>query len=289
LLQYLTWRKPAIASVRSIGKDLIKIQTEAVRQQVLSAVDRMITRLPPESVANTVEIEVSRGELLGAIEEPTEFAFVSERLRDLLGVKEGEISSGARAMLYVPVDELRQRDAAVSLELGYAQRSLRMRWTAGEPEVSLSVQLRSDEHAEAMRERAGKLLRAFAQRFLSMGMVLVLPSERKALASTYKQIPDNGTFEEVLSRPVAAFVNFLATTEAMWRTRKETEMSSALGHLNAQILGGSVQFQGDSAETRLVFMPRNGPALPMHATSSMVRSLAGLGLYLRYGARKAIR
>ena len=269
-----------------MGTSLIKIQTEEVREQVISAAKRAIDRSPREGADASVEIEVSRRELLDGIEQPTEFLFDSEHLSNLLGVKHGEISPDARAMLRVPADELRKRDATLSMQLSYAERSVRLLWTAGEPELSLSVQLSSTVSVEALRERAEKLLRAFAQRFLSMGMVLVLPAERKALASTYKQPQDNGAFDEVLSRPVVAFVNFLKSTEAQWEASKGTAMPSALEYLDKRILRGSVEFHGAGDKNRLMFVPRNGPPLPMHASSSMVRSLAGLDLYLRHGARK---
>ncbi len=239
-------------------------------------------RLPREGSTDTVELEVSRRGLLDALESPAAFTLVSDQLGKLLHL-EGELAPDASATLEVPAEELRGRDATVSMQLGYAQRSLRMLWTAGEPEVSLSVQLGS---VEELRERAKKLLRAFAQRFLSMGMVLLLPAERKALASTYKQPQDDGMMDEVLSRPVTSFVTFLKSTEALWRRRQGTAMPSAVEYLDERILGGSIELQAMGSGQRLVYLPRGGPALPMHASSSMVRSLAGLDLYLRHGARK---
>jgi hypothetical protein len=284
LLKFLTWRKPALAGVRSMGTSLMKIQTPAVRERVLRAAAEAVGRMP-KGEADTAELDLSRRELVEAVDEPVAFTLFSKQIRELLRLG-GELAEEASATLEVPAQEFRKRDAEVSIQLSYAQRSLRMHWTAEEPEIKLSVQLKSSAPAEDLRDRATKMIRAFAQRFLSMRLVLALPSERKALASLYKHFPDRGSLESVFSQPVVDYIDFLATTDALWQTSDKAGMSDALDFLDARILGGSVNFQAEASEQRLVFVPRGGPALPMHATSSMVRSLAGLDLYLRYAARK---
>lgn len=285
LLRFLTWRKPAVGGVRSMGTSLLKIQTESVRERVLNEVKAVVDRMPTGE-ADTTEIDISRRGLIESIDLPVEFTLFPEQLRTLLGL-EGELADGCRATLQVPAEEFREQDAEVSIQLEHAQRSLRIHWTTEEPEIKLSVQLKSGASLEELRERARKLIRAFAQRFLSMGLVLPLPAERKVLASLYKHLPDRGSLGGVLSEPAADFMSFLITADALWRTREpSTAMLPVLDLLDARILGGSVGFQEMEGGQRLMFVPRGGPALPMHATSSMVRSLAGLELYLRHAARE---
>ena len=284
LLKFLTWRKPALAGVRSMGTSLMKIQTPAIRERVLRAAAEAVDRMP-KGEADTAELDLSRRELIGAINEPVAFTLAPERICDLLKLSE-EVVGEASATLKVSAEEFRERNAELSIQLSYAQRSLLMHWTAEEPEIKLSVQLKSSASAQELRERAMKLIRAFAQRFFSMNLVLAMPSERKALASLYKKFPDRGLLEGALSQPVIDYIDFLTTTDALWRTSGEGEIAEALQFLDARILGGSLKFQAEGSEQQLMFVPRGGPALPMHASSSMVGSLAGLDLYLRYAARK---
>jgi hypothetical protein len=77
-----------------------------------------------------------------------------------------------------------------------------------------------------------------------------------------------------------------AAAEAIDRMPKG-EADTAVLHISRQsLLGGAVHFQQRASGYRLAFQPRGGPALPMHATSSIVRSLSSLNLYLRYTARE---
>jgi len=284
LLKFLTWRKPALAGVRSMGTSLMKIQTPAIRERVLRAAEEAVDRMP-KGEADTAELDLSRRDLVEAVDEPVAFTLAPERISELLRLPE-EVVGEASATLAVSAEEFRERNAELSIQLSYAQRSLLMHWTAEEPEIKLSVQLRASASPEDLRERAMKLIRAFAQRFLSMSLVLTLPSDRKALSSLYKHFSDRGSLEGASSQPVVDYVDFLTTTDALWRTSAEVAMPEALKFLDDRILGGSVNFQAERSEQRLMFVPHDGPALPMHATSSMVRALAGLDLYLRYAARK---
>ena len=284
LLKFLTWRKPALAGVRSMGTSLMKIQTESVRDRVFRAAEKAVNRMP-KGEADTAELDLSRHELIEAINEPVEFTLAPERICELFKLPE-EVVGKASATLAVTAEEFRERNAELSIQLSYAQRSLLMHWTAEEPEIKLSVQLRSSASAQDLRKRAMTLMRAFAQRFFSMNLVLAMPSERKALASLYKHLPERGLLEGALSQPVVDYIDFLTTTDALWRTSGKGRMAEALQFLDARILGGSLKFQAEGSEQRLMFVPRGGPALPMHGTSSMVRALAGLDLYLRYAARE---
>ncbi|MDI1443607.1 AAA family ATPase [Polyangium sp. 6x1] len=283
LLRHLTWRSPAVVGLRSMGATLIKIQTEAVRKQVFANIERAIDGLPKEGDVGTVELEVSRRALLEGVDEPTEFTLVSEHLRKLLHL-EGELSREASATLEVSAAEFRERDATVAMLLGYVQRNLRMQWRAEKDEIAtISVQLGGD--GEELRKRAKVFLRALAQRFSSMGSLLLLPAERKALASTYREMEALGQTSDSLSTPVSSYVTFLRSAEGQWRKGVAPAMPSAIGYLDDRILGGSTDFLSSGAGERLMFSPRSGPSLPMHAASSMVRSLVGLEVYLRYAAR----
>jgi hypothetical protein len=284
LLRYLTWRKPAVAGVRSYGSSLMEIQSPSVRERVLAAVEEAIDRMP-KGEADTAVLDISRQSLIREVHEPVRFTLKAEQLRSLLGL-EGELDDDVRATLEVPEEQFLERNGKVRLQLEYAQRSLLMHWIDEKPEIKLSMQRSAEDSPEDLRHQAKRLMRAFAQRFLSMNVVLPLPATRKALGSLYRHIPDRAALGSSMEEPVADFIDYLRTVDALWQTRKEVAMPAALDMLEAQILGGSVQFQQRGPLYRLAFQPRGGPALPMHATSSIVRSLSSLDLYLRYTARE---
>ncbi|MBK9258527.1 MAG: ATP-binding protein [Polyangiaceae bacterium] len=282
LLRNLTWRQAGIGSVRAAGPTMMKLRPDATRSKLQAAAEREVARLPmPQaSDADTVELEVSRRALLGFIDEPVRFALNEKYLGKLLRLGE-ELSIDARVTLELTPEELRAREALAMLQLSYSQRSLQLTWQDPDPNVRVAQRRSGD--ANALREQAAVWLRAFAQRFLSLGLLLLLPAERETVVAVYKNMRPS---EEVaLTEPPEAYAHFLFSAELKWRKREKPMMPEPLELINKRILGGTVDFVEVGAGQRMVFIPEKGPALPIHAASALVRSLAGLALYIQHGAR----
>jgi hypothetical protein len=282
LLRNMTWRHAGIGTVRSAGPTMMKLRPDETRARIQSVVFREVDRLPvPQaSDADTVELEVSRRELLEGVDGPVKFALDEKYLGKLLNLSD-EISVDARVTLEITAEELGAREAKATLQVSYSQRSLRLWWEEPDPDVRLDGRRRGD--ATALRERAEEWLHAFAQRFLSLGLLVLLPAERETLVAAYKDMKLGD--EVVLTQPPEAFVHFLLSTEVQWLKHTSPKMPEALELINKRILGGKIDFVEVGAGQRMVFIPEKGPVLPIHAASALVRSLAGLALYIQHGAR----
>lgn len=282
LLRNLTWRTGELASVRAAGPTMMKIRPDATRAKLEELAEREIARLPMPMAndADAVELEVSRRGLLEFVHEPVTFALNEKYLGKLLRLGT-ELSIDARVTLELTPEELRAREANAMLQLSYSQRSLQLFWQDPDPEVRLSQRRSGD--ANVLRAQAALWLRAFAQRFLSLGHLLLLPAERETIVVMYKTTRPND--EVVLTQPPEAYTHFLYSTELIWRKREKPMMPEALDLINRRVLGGKIDFEEIGPGQRLVFIPEKGPVLPIHAASAMVRSLAGLALYIQHGAR----
>ncbi|WP_437754507.1 AAA family ATPase [Sorangium sp. So ce1389] len=283
IARYLTWRESSPLG-ETFGHGFLALEPADARESIDAAVREVLERAlyAPE---NAVQFTVARRQLIRGINSAVRFAFSAERIRDLLRLKD-ELSDESSAVLEVDPAEFQRSgltgmdDVSALLDVEYFRRSVKVHLAAPGARASFTWQPKPDaEVGPALNERAADVLRALAHRFLAPGMALALPSERKSFVSTYKLLKPE--FEEVLSRPVVELANFLSLTEVVWQGRQEPAMSDALAHLQGKILSGSIQLMSAGAGRRLVFAPRAGPALPLHSSSSMIRALAGLDLYLR--------
>jgi hypothetical protein len=134
--------------------------------------------------------------------------------------------------------------------------------------------------------------------FTCLADAAVLPAERTALMSLQTLDIDLFTDEDVnapkLAAPVYDFVNMIDATRARLRgaqeSNKETHRSLARA-LELDVLQGSVKLRdGERGEGRpdlhsgFSHVAHEGFELALHASASIVRSLAGLDIYLKHFA-----
>lgn len=113
--------------------------------------------------------------------------------------------------------------------------------------------------------------------------VVCLPAERKALVFLADWIDER--FHRFLSMPLRTFLTFLLQLQLAAGVGIVGEMGSELPRLlEEKILEGSVGFPPEVGGGVLRFYPKEGPALPVPAASSLVRALAVLDLYLKFVA-----
>lgn len=65
----------------------------------------------------------------------------------------------------------------------------------------------------------------------------------------------------------------------------ETHLPEVLNLFEESIVEGKIEFEREANGATLCYAPRSGPRLPVHAASSLMRSLAGLDIYLRHAAQ----
>jgi hypothetical protein len=145
-------------------------------------------------------------------------------------------------------------------------------------------------------------LKRLAYGFMGRSNLTVLPAERKALIETYKllyavgnyafgvppigRISSAPTLEQFMSAPLIDFIKSLVVMENNYEGAQRPEtFTQALNYLERGVFGGSVDYEQIGEGARLSYTLRSGQTLPMHTSSSIVRALAGLNLYLRYLAQ----
>lgn len=117
--------------------------------------------------------------------------------------------------------------------------------------------------------------------------MLMLPAERKALASAHDLLRDE--FTQAVSVPVADYAEFLRRQRNLVAhgvtAGTATSFQDLAGILESQVVHGSINLLGGAGGARFSFWPSAQTELPIHAASSLVRAVAGLDLYLWTTAR----
>jgi hypothetical protein len=141
-------------------------------------------------------------------------------------------------------------------------------------------------------QEQGKMLRSIVQSFVESLILalynrsVALPAERKAIAAFYQMFMYGvrRSEERGLNAPTVDFMSMLE--QSLFAQDRKPAFPDILDALERELLAGTVDFTPtDPRERQLRYTPKEGPSLRMHATASMVRSLAGLDLYLRCFAR----
>lgn len=274
LMRYLTWRESSQLAER-FGYGNLPISPPSAGE----AIDEAIRAVIPTQKGGVLEFAIRRRDLIAGVHEPVVFSLGDDRIRELLRLTE-DLVSGSSASLEVSPEEFQLRDASVQVTVNYDSRSVQIGYETSRGEArSFRRQAAARDPDDVLNDSVSKYLRSFACRFMGPGNTYALPAERKALMSTYKLLRPE--FEQTLNRPVVEFAEFLTQTENLWAVRQDPQIPEAITYLEASILGGAVKLQSAGPGLRMVFAPEDGPALPLHSSASMVRSLAGLDLYLR--------
>lgn len=285
LLRNLTWRRAGIGSTRTMGKSLMKLRPDETRKRIDAIVEGEIKRLPPHRFkdGDLVELDAARSFFLRDVEGPVSFALDPQHIGQVL--RYDGVARDAQVKLEISPEEFREHEAKIVLGLSYVDGDLRIRWHGDQQDAEISQAIFEGE--EVMRSLATDWMRAFAQRFLSLGTLLLLPTEREMLVATYESHEEAEREREfVLMAPTKAYSKYLSSAARRWSRNAPTVMPDVLTLMNERLLGGEIDFVKTVFKPQLVFIPKGGSALPIHAASAVVRSLAGLALYVRYAARR---
>jgi hypothetical protein len=234
----------------------------------------------------------------------------------VLGVPEPKIA-GARAELRITPEEF-ERSVYSALEVVYTPLNFDLEWNFARADgyrqahpyrVSLQRGRRANGAAidvkEALKEHLIQAVGTLA--YTLFDDAAVLPAERKALLS----LDDFGLFypvvlegkEAAVPSPIRDFLYMISSAKRLWDVRgSRPEFPLRLtGILERQLLQGELRFEDEKAaktDTLRMEVPRrrenggeslrelsyassDGVDLPMHASASIVRSLAGLDIYLK--------
>jgi predicted ATPase len=143
---------------------------------------------------------------------------------------------------------------------------------------NFSIDYPSMEYGD-WKERIRNLLIAFTVEVFNT--VFALPAERKALVSLYKAFTETPKIQ--LPLPLVHFLANLWQADSRAREIKGRSFagSRAYSSLHSRllnVLGGRLKWEGTGEAKRLAFSPNTRVSLPIQASSSMVRSLAGFAI-----------
>ena len=112
-----------------------------------------------------------------------------------------------------------------------------------------------------------------------VGSVVALPAERKTLVLLYKAL-QRGYRWKSLGLPLANLARLLLDAEPTTDSDESPSSLRELLPLLERILKGRLSYQGELGSTTLTYAHEGAPSLRLHAAASLVRALAGLGVYL---------
>lgn len=271
-----TWSDP---TGHEFGHGILPVRGDA-KDAIDEAARRASSDIPSE--VDTYGLVVSRHEIIGPPTSPMEFIADTKLVREVLRLP-NDVAFDGRASLRVEPAEFVAGEWEARITRSTSTRLVTTQFGAGHKAHSFAWRPSGGDTPQAMNDHIVDLIRAFGYRFMGPGTILALPSERKALVTLYKTLRTES--DRMLPQPVVEFIDFLKTCENVAQHRDDLYFDDAVGYLEASILGGSIRFESAAAGTRLTYVPKTGEALPMHTTSSMVRALAGLDVYLRYWAQ----
>lgn len=272
------WRRPDADAVPLVHIDS---QLKEVTNSKVSRIASSVAAMPADAI---VQQEVARAELIEKLAYPVRLILRGNGLAAMLAVAE-DVMPLASATI-----EIAQEQFSASI---LSDVSFELRKQEGIAEAAFRYTKMTGRHHVINSGIAGEIDPKF-QDFLEQNVELLLlwqfygvhvfPAERKALVAVNNVL--QASFTDLLSRPVVDFVSLLR------RGRAEREYSERVLHLSdvaslleEKLLDGKLDFEGDATTLTLGYACQGGPNLRMHATSSLVRALAGLDVYFKYVAR----
>jgi hypothetical protein len=220
--------------------------------------------VPPQALkASRVSLAVPKKILASGAER-----FVLSRMSDG-GIVYGSVPGSGRKKLPEVID-LHHLDAFFEGSNGYGR---------------FSIDYPSLEYSD-WKQRIHDLLISFTLEVFNT--VFALPSERKALVSLYKAVSEPPKIP--LPLPMLHFIANLWRAESTAHEIKGGSLArskpySALHSRLLSVLGGQLRWEGTGQAKRLAFSPTTRVSLPIQASSSMVRSLAGFAIALEQFGR----
>jgi hypothetical protein len=151
-------------------------------------------------------------------------------------------------------------------------------WTNIQEDAPVGAEYRLDMEIDSVEHELRRFL--FFLLVYRFQDSIVLPAERVALVSLYSLLQKGQTLE-FLSDPLKDFCDRLWRAEMAAKHEKPRPASvpSDLETSMSSIIGGRAEFTG--ADKALRFIGENAGTLPLHGSSTIVKSLAGLDVLLR--------
>ena len=253
-----------------------------------------------EPKASQIGAEILRDEVVSGLSGSLHFSFDSKALGNLLAVPEKDMR-GATAALELTEAEF-NRNPYSKVEMHYLAENNRFvsRFISKDESDQFASFIRRPRSTNQPREDLRRhLTEAIHQLVLgTFAYVAAFPAERKALVTAYLtslgRIGDRRV-EREMPYPIRDFSSMLAQAEfRSERGRVKESFFSALAMLlETEILKGTLEFRGADEQKEgesprtvsrgvLNYALDDGMILKMHATASLVRSLAGLDVYLKH-------
>lgn len=252
---------------------------------IASSVIRLTSLLSRSQEASTLLEELVREDMLKDIK---------ENVRLVL------LRTGLSRVLAVPEDIVRNSTAELEMTRAQFMNAIPGR-------LALELQSRGSGHQGVFTDRDGTSrlwfvqagmtpateqgTEAFLQSFVGQLLlwrfsgVYALPAERKALVTLNRLLQPS--FTNLLTQPVADFVSMLTEAEAeASRPAVPYGFPDVASSLERSLLRGKLAFDQANTPLMLTYLSQSGPNLKMHASSSLIRALAGLDVYLRNLARE---
>ncbi len=278
----------AVTFARPMGGRVSDISVPKELLQRIKAATSSTARRIEESQDQQTSIEISRTELLDGLDPSgeLEFGINSDGIARMLNADADELK-GASARLMIPASRF--------LEQGQYDRLVVV---ADREQGTVTYTLQRGERTRTRRvfgfAMGSGTPNGLAQRLQPMvmslalaifGRVVPLPAERKAFVG-YFDVVDDALSQRELGVPAKDFLNLIRSVR--YRPTTSGTVKKVLEIFDRAILGGTVDFEGQREErlkSPMQYSPDDGPKLEMQASASLIRSLAGLELYLRMFAK----
>lgn len=278
LAQWLSWpqgsgRYPSTSVVRHVEID------RTIKEAIDSKTSEFVASASAIADTGVFVDDVTRNELLGHVSYPVRLWLTSRALSQLLAAPRKHLKN-SRVSLEMSQDQF--------LDAFWDRVSLRLRkGPPGRFESRLAGKARESAEdavvrgSEPQRVATDYVKPAIAQLVLQrVGNVVALPAERKTLVLLYKLLMTRRRWK-ALSLPVANFARLLFDAEP---TTDSDDSASSLGEVLAllyeRILTGKLSYEAELGPITLTYAHEGGPSLRLQAAASLVRALAGLGVYL---------
>lgn len=268
--------------------DLVTIDA-TLAKNINSATQRVLSFITNSPKTEFVSLEVTRKEIMDQVPSAILCSITSRGLSTVLAIPELHLADTNVTI------ELAEKD----LDNDIVRATITLQQLADRYTIESSFDRKSKEAfrigQQVARTGSDDILRqsvetTVKQLFLSSARVIPFPAERKALANLslpfdfpYRQ-PNMAT----ISRPVSDYNWFLWAASDIKEAQKTGAVSpliiggmpEASSLLEDEILAGKVDFKGDRSSKGMEYTLNRGSSLRIHAASSLVKSLAGLDVYL---------
>lgn len=224
-----------------------------------------------EASPGSVSFSLDRAELVAQLPETVSLSLRGAVWPSTLGAR---LPSGTRVQLEVDRDEL-QAGVAVRVEVTVGQEPLKVQqslYLEGEPEPWTTTAYPAQRDLQSvLRQAIEDLLCGWRKQ------VRALPAERVNLAQVFPSLIRNKDVS--MPRALVDFCYMMSLASASPMEPPDTTLTDAL----ASVAGGRLSFE----DRELVFRPAGAAdvALPLKAAASLVKSVAGLRVFLGAAVR----